>query len=627
VVKKRFLTPKLKKREGNFMFDISKYVNKQPPKNRYKIQLDRLVKKGINIERFKKVVSKGMKNITEVKRSFCIYGDPQSGKTEMMIVLTAKLLDAGHKVVIMLINDNVDLLRQNLKRFSESGLDPSPKNFSEIIDPNVNIGKQEWIIFCKKNSKDLQKLIDKIKNIDEKVIIDDEGDYATPNSKVNKEKQTKINQLVEQLLGNGIYIGVTATPARLDLNNTFNNSSSHWIRFETHDKYHGQKTFFPINGHLKYRLNTLPNECDDPKYLKEALLRFFINASYLNIKTGENYCMLVHTSGKMVDHSEDYKQIIHILNILSDKSPREDFEKLVKKIFDIANTHFNPEKSDDIIKYILANIKRNKVVVMNSDKDKKNYDFTQATNPVSLFTIAIGGNIVSRGVTFENLLSMFFTRDVKHKIQQDTYIQRARMFGNRGDYLKYFELTIPENLYLDWHRCFIFHELSLQSAISGNTPIWIEDKRVRSVSSSSIDKTTVKMDSGEIGFAIFDYSEIIKNILTSSNNSFMILDSLNELLGNDYLPKFLLEFIEEFSYDGINSLAVHKSTDISNRGEDVNKDTIERPKGFIGNSELEKGKYPHATHHIKIFFNSKNKARVFYRCIINIKFLKNLKKC
>lgn len=227
------------------MFDISKYINGQDPKNRYKIQLARLTRKDINIKRFQKVIDKGIKNITEGIRSFCIYGDPQSGKTEMMIVFTAKLLDAGHKVVIILINDNVDLLRQNSRRFSESGLDPSPKDFTEIIDPNVHIGNQEWVIFCKKNSKDLQKLIDKIGNIGEKVIIDDEGDYATPNSKINKKEQTKINQLVEQLLGNGIYIGVTATPARLDLNNTFDNSSSHWICFEPHDKTMAKTLFSP----------------------------------------------------------------------------------------------------------------------------------------------------------------------------------------------------------------------------------------------------------------------------------------------------------------------------------------------------------------------------------------------
>ena len=76
---------------------------------------------------------------------------------------------------------------------------------------------------------------------------------------------------------------------------------------------------------------------------------------------------------------------------------------------------------------------------MNSDKEVNAADNRTATDPTAPFTITIGGNIVSRGVTFNNLLSMFFTRDVKHKLQQDTYIQRARMFGSRGTYLKYFD--------------------------------------------------------------------------------------------------------------------------------------------------------------------------------------------
>jgi hypothetical protein len=43
---------------------------------------------------------------------------------------------------------------------------------------------------------------------------------------------------------NGKYIGVTATPARLDLNNTFDNKSTNWINFESHKKYTGQDVFF-----------------------------------------------------------------------------------------------------------------------------------------------------------------------------------------------------------------------------------------------------------------------------------------------------------------------------------------------------------------------------------------------
>jgi hypothetical protein len=609
------------------MLDILEFLNESNIKSRYQKQLNRLSKEGKSIERFEKVVSKAIENINNNIRSFCIYGDPQSGKTEMMIILTAKLLDEGKKMIIVLLNDNVELLKQNLKRFSKSGLDPTPKNYREIIDPNINISDQEWVIFCKKNSKDLQKLIEKVGDFKEKVIIDDEGDYATPNAKINRNEQTRINQLVEQLLGNGIYIGVTATPARLDLNNTFNNASTHWIYFEPHDKYTGQDVFFPINinDNLKYHLKRLPEEYDDPKYLREALLRFFVNAAYLNKQTNKNYCMLVHTSGKRVDHSEDYKQIIETFNILSNKN-NKNFNNYVEQLFNISKEKLgsNEKEAKELTKYILDNIRRNKIVVMNSDIDTKNFDYTDATNPISLFTIAIGGNIVSRGVTFDNLLSMFFTRDVKHKIQQDTYIQRARMFGNRGDYLEHFELTIPEQLYLDWHKCFIFHRLSLESAKIGNPPVWIEDKRIRAVSSASIDKTTVSMNSGEMSFEIFQYNSDIDRIIEDNKDSFSKLKELHNLIGENSLPSYLINFIENFSPDGDASLAFHKSASIEGY-KDTNQKNISRQKGLIGKRDLELDKYLHAIHHIKIFFNSDNKSRIFYRYINNVKFLKNIK--
>ncbi|MFA5091430.1 MAG: Z1 domain-containing protein [Candidatus Paceibacterota bacterium] len=194
----------------------------------------------------------------------------------------------------------------------------------------------------------------------------------------------------------------------------------------------------------------MPNEGDDPKFLREALFRFFVNVSFLNQVNENNYCMLVHTSGKRADHSKDHSQIVDIFNILCDQQ-NKDFVSYVTQIFNFAKEKLNGEEdgANKLTKYILDNIQKHDIVVMNSDVDKKNFDCCNATDPVSLFTIAIGGNIVSRGVTFNNLLSMFFTRDVKNKMQQDTYIQRARMFGSRGDYLNCFELTIPEELYAD----------------------------------------------------------------------------------------------------------------------------------------------------------------------------------
>lgn len=613
------------------MFNINKFKSIPENISRYNKHIQSLKNQKISTEHIEEAVTLCIQNIKDKNiSSFVIYGEPQSGKTEMMISLTAKLLDNGYKLIIVLLNDNVQLLNQNLSRFRRSGIDPAAKNFSEIMDPIVKIGETEWIIFCKKNPNDLHKLIDKLSNYNHKVILDDEADYATPNSKINIGDKTKINRLIGELIGkDGKYIGVTATPARLDLNNTFENANDSWVQLLPHVEYTGQDYFFPMNLNepLQFNLNILPDSGDNPEFLRQALFSFFINVAYLNqiAPQERNYCMLIHTSGKRADHTEDYKQVVKVFNILKNVKDTQ-YEKYVKNIWEVAEKRYTGNE-DIITEYILKNISRNVIVVMNSDVDKRIIDYTNATSPSAIFTIAIGGNIISRGVTFDNLLSMFFTRDVKHKIQQDTYIQRARMFGNRNDYLHYFELSIPEKLYLDWHKCFVFHRLSLESIRTGSgSPIWLEDNKVRAVSNSSIDKTTVSMDSGEMSFEIFDYDKKIEDIiLNNSVKSFPKLDLLRTTLGSRSLPDYLISFIQNFSPYHNDSLCIHHSNKTVGYS-DADQENIERAKGFIGNRDLELDKFPNAIHHIKIFYNNKNSARLFYKYVGNIRFLKNLKK-
>ena len=75
-----------------------------------------------------------------------------------------------------------------------------------------------------------------------------EADYATPNSKVNQSEKSRINELTGDLIGEeGTYIGVTATPARLDLSKTHQNQNEHWIDFPPHSNYTGQDKFFPVS--------------------------------------------------------------------------------------------------------------------------------------------------------------------------------------------------------------------------------------------------------------------------------------------------------------------------------------------------------------------------------------------
>jgi hypothetical protein len=601
-------------------FDISNFKSLGPDNNRYLRHLEKLKLRGVETNQIEKTVPVAITHlVNEGVRAFVIYGEPQSGKTEMMIALTGSLLDHGKKVIVLLLNDSVQLLSQNLDRFRKSGLNPAPRTFTEILDPSIDLRNSLCVVFCKKNAKDLKKLIDKLSPLSKKIVIDDEADYATPNAKVNSGDKTKINELIERLLGNdGQYIGVTATPARLDLNRTFDNAQESWIDFPAHSKYAGKDIFFPttLDGiqNRKFRLNLLSDDYDQPKHLRVALFSFLVSVAEANgnSKTAEtNYSMLIHTSGAKVDHTVDRKDVESIFQVLKDSGVNK-FNQYVKEIWDIASERF-PRNAGALVKYIVNNITRYAIVVMNSDFDKKNGDYETATDPSTLFTIAIGGNIVSRGVTFNSLLSMYFTRDTKHKIQQDTYIQRARMFGSRSYPLHYFELTIPRSLYEDWHRCFVYHSLAINSIRANKgAPVWLGDQRISPVATSSIDRSRLNINSGEMSFSKFKYSEKIEAAINGSKSESDKLKLLRDLLGDDKLPDFLLDFVKNFSPDGEKSLAIHASKPITGYS-DADDIDISRKKGLIGKSDREETRFPDAIHHFKIFINSQQDARVFYR--------------
>ena len=78
--------------------------------------------------------------------------------------------------------------------------------YQEVIPPDVKLEGREFVVICKKNSSNLKRLIDKVENIKNKVIIDDEADFASPNSKVNKkdekgdQERTMINKRVYDLM-------------------------------------------------------------------------------------------------------------------------------------------------------------------------------------------------------------------------------------------------------------------------------------------------------------------------------------------------------------------------------------------------------------------------------------------
>ena len=600
-------------------------------KDQYTKQLNRVEANGQQTDKIADAVDEVIENLPNASAgSLVVYGDPQSGKTEMMICLTARLLDDGHKIIIHLLNDSVDLLRQSLDRFTLAGLAPTPRNATDLANSPLVLGNNA-ILFCKKNAKDLKKLISQLEKSGPVIVIDDEADYATPNAKINKKETTKINNLVSKLLGeNGKYIGVTATPARLNLNNTFDTKTETWVRFHPHDAYTGQDHFFPQSGTLPYR-RTLLSGAGTAADAKNSLARFLVAVAYLNTtatakgELEENYSFLVHTSGKTADHKTDRKTIEAAMTALVSRTGAK-FKAFLKVIYEQAERLYPTASADELTKYVVANASRNSFVVLNSKRDRASAG-DKPTVPTCPFTVIIGGNIVSRGVTFPNLLSMFFTRDVKTKLQQDTYIQRARMFGAREKYLEHFELTIPDQLYADWHRCFVFHRRALQ-AIKNNkmSPVWIGDPGISIAASSSIDRGTVDLSKGEMSFQIFDCPDLAKldGIVTANPQSLRTLEKLAAIVG-EALPPFLTEYLRAALKVTPGTLAIHTSSSIEGYKKSADQSEISRTKGFIGNPQLESGTFPNAIHHVKIFHNGQGKARVFYKNQGGVQFIQNLR--
>lgn len=597
--------------------------------DQYQRQLKRIKQENNTTSMIEEAVNGVLANLPKAAgNSLVIYGDPQSGKTELMICLTARLLDAGHHAIIHLVTDSVDLLSQNLDRFKLAGLAPSPRNATDMASAPVIKGHNA-LLFCKKNAKDLAKAIKSVANVRPVIVIDDEADYATPNAKINQADQTKINKLVSELLGvDGVYIGVTATPARLNLNNTFNNRTETWVRFRPHPAYTGQETFFAQDGNRPYRLVLLqgPWNADDAR---RALARFCITVAHLNIaaaksgKTERNYSFLVHTSGKTDDHATDRKTIEDTMNILVGRTGPK-FNAFVRMLHAEATALYPSDDAEELTKYGVVNGSRNETVVLNNTTRKVTAG-SNRTNPTCPFTIIIGGNIVSRGVTFPNLLAMFFTRDVQTKLQQDTYIQRARMFGARRAYLEHFELTIPKALFADWQRCFAFHRLALDSIEKGgDSPVWIGDQRISIASSASIDRTTVDFNRGEMSFALFDCKDIagLDKIVDAAPQAITTLEAMAKIVGRA-IPSFLIEYLRAEVKRSPHSLAIHKASSIAAQGVGTDKDQIRRVKGFIGKSQLEEQRFPVAVHHVKIFYNAKGKARVFYKNTGSAQFVQN----
>ena len=371
--------------------------------------------------------------------SFCshevglLFGNVQSGKTGQMFGIICKAADMGFPAFVLLTTDNVVLQQQTLDRVKADlkGFCICGENDSGLFIENRLM--QPAIIVLKKNYRMLRLWANVFASTgfmrgNPLFIVDDEADAASPNTLVNKNRQSSINKYLESIRNgssSSIYLQVTGTPQAVLLQTM----ASGWHPYFTY-------YFAPGNGYLGGDFFFPKNErADCISYLeaiaapeRQAVMHHLAVSGQI-LSTGGTTCnCLIHPSARQAVHSRYERAMQAELNWCAEHIDDE-FRTEIKKEYETLTPQKN-EKADFEAVYACARSlvldSGIKVLVMNGKHDVASEEYSSGSN------IIIGGNTLGRGVTFPSLHTIYYTRTSK-KPQADTMWQHSRMFGYDRD--------------------------------------------------------------------------------------------------------------------------------------------------------------------------------------------------
>lgn len=477
----------------------------------------------------------------EIDKKGLVVGHVQSGKTMNFTSLICKASDAGFNLIIILAGIHNNLRSQTQTRLDEEFLGFDTQ-YKRVYDTNgeftIGVGKiggypntvasslttseqkgdftaqkanggiafntnDTLIMVVKKNSSILKRVKnwletktdsnDKIE-IKSLLVIDDEADHASINTKKDSETPTAINRLIREIMSlfyRRAYVGYTATPfANIFINcdNTDDLFPRDFIvslpapsNYIGPDKIFGTSVelsdnddllpicrkitdfqdFFPdkqrIDGQLPHSL---------PESLITAIQSFIITCAIRTLR-GQEYkhnSMLVHVTRykgwqnnvkELVESEFNYikngviqknKTIIEQLRKIfeedtpENKSFKTTSHEILESSFADIDSGIKVHEWEDVRPLLRKVVERIETMAINGDsKDALKY---YENKDKGLYVIAIGGDKLSRGLTLEGLSVSYYLRASK---MYDTLMQMGRWFGYRPGYVDLCRLfTSPE---------------------------------------------------------------------------------------------------------------------------------------------------------------------------------------
>lgn len=368
------------------------------------------------------------------------------------------------------------------------------KNAASALNIALEAVREPVLVVTKKNKSVLERLSSwlRARNADRDgridlplLLIDDEADNASINTRQNPNETTAINRAIRDLLGlfrRSSYVGFTATPFA----NIFIDPSStdemlgddlfprDFIHVqEPPSNYVGMNLLFPPTDPEDLAAAAPPAECvraiedgDDwlpgghrkeaepgplPELLKLALRCFLLACAIRDLRSatavagrggGIHRSMLVNVSrftavqNRVADllhlELEEIRRAIRLYGALGpgQAAARSPEISALARAFEqeFAACGF---PWGNVLAALHKAVAPVRVQAVNQGTGAASLDYGVADKPPGVRVIAVGGNSLSRGLTLEGLSTSYFLRNAK---AYDTLLQMGRWFGYRDGY-------------------------------------------------------------------------------------------------------------------------------------------------------------------------------------------------
>lgn len=393
-----------------------------------------------------------------------LIGQVQSGKTRTYLTVAKRLLEKndGFRPGIVII----------LAGIHGTLRDQTEERALELEAKSSGLPEGSFHVFLK-NKKRLEDALEAARaaraaNLPV-LVIDDESDQASPNTRARKNLLTGASgrsavnsalvELIEEVLrpdavgdSVGRYLACTATPAATLLTSRSDIlSCDAAVLLEAHDEYFG-----PADALKRVKVLPEPSEGSDGFALWASMfvLYYFVGGALEALDAGKSAGssqdlrqLMVHVSQQTGPQDQVLAHLrMETKGWLAFLASPEETSQHYHDLLDEAMKFFNHDLKTDtksvffgLASSMLRRLYDDLVVVNNKQKHEEDVFKNKAG--------VVGGNMLSRGITLPGLITSGIVRSIKDNTPLDTVLQWMRFCGPRKQYEDYVAILLTHDVH------------------------------------------------------------------------------------------------------------------------------------------------------------------------------------